>query len=47
MVVFLLAVVAIVFGGVFIGQGVSRTAQLKEAMRLEHITLGIETGDGE
>jgi hypothetical protein len=46
-VVSVLAVVAIVFGGVFIAQGVSRTAQLKEAMRLEHITLGIETGEVE
>lgn len=46
-VVSVLAVVAIVFGGVFIAQGVSRTAQLKEAMRLEYITLGIETGEVE
>jgi len=41
-VVSLLGVVAIVMGAVFIGQGVSKNEQLKEAMRVEHITLGIE-----
>lgn len=46
-VVFLLAAVAIVFGGVFIVQGVSKSAQLKEAMWVEHITLGIEAGEVE
>jgi len=46
-VVFLLAVVAIVFGGVFIAQGVSKNAQLREAMRVEHITLSIEVGEVE
>ena len=40
-VVFVLAVVAIVFGGVFIAQGALKAAQLEKAMRLEHITLGI------
>jgi len=46
-VLFLLAVVTIVLGGVFIAQGVSKSAQLKEAMRLEQITLGIESGEVE
>ena len=41
-IVLLLGVVGIVMGGVFIGLGVSRNAELKEAMRVEHITLGIE-----
>jgi hypothetical protein len=36
-------VVAIVMGAVFIGLGVSRDNQLKEAMRVEHVTLGIES----
>ncbi len=40
--VLLLSVVAVVIGAVFIGQGVSKTNQLKEAMRVEHVTLGIE-----
>ena len=43
-IVVLLGVVAIVFGGVFIAQGVSKNAQLREAMRVEHITLGIAVG---
>ena len=30
-------------GGVFIGLGLSKDAQLKEVMRLEHVTLGIES----
>ena len=34
--------VAVVIGGVFIGQGVSKNSQLTEAMRVEHVTLGIE-----
>ena len=41
-IVLLLGVVGIVMGGVFIGLGVSRSAELKEAMRVEHISLGIE-----
>ena len=41
--VLLLGLVAVVMGGVFIGQGMSRDAQLKEAMRTEHVTLGIES----
>jgi hypothetical protein len=41
--VLLLGLVAFVIGGVFVGQGMSRDAQLKEAMRSEHVTLGIES----
>jgi len=41
-VVLLSGIVGIVMGGVFIGLGVARDNQLKEAMRVEHITLGIE-----
>ncbi|MFC2057177.1 hypothetical protein ACFLTO_06405 [Chloroflexota bacterium] len=40
--VVLLAVVAVVVGAVFVGQGISKTNQLKEAMRVEQVTLGIE-----
>ena len=43
--VLFLGVVAIILGGVFIGQGMSKEAQLKEAMRVEHVTLGIEGAD--
>jgi len=42
-VVLLLGVVGIVMGAVFIGQGVIRNNQLKEAMRVEHVSLGIES----
>ena len=35
--------VAVVMGGVFIGLGVSKDNQLKEAMRVEKVTLGIES----
>jgi len=42
---FLLAGVAIAFGVVFIAQGASKNAQLSKAMRVEHITLGIEAGE--
>jgi len=42
-VVLLLGVVGIVIGAVFIGQGVTRNNQLKEAMRVEHVTLGVES----
>jgi len=41
-VVLLLGVVGIVIGAVFIVQGVTRNNQLKEAMQVEHVTLGIE-----
>ena len=41
--VLLLGVVAVVIGGIFIGQGFTKNEQLKEAMRLEYITLGIES----
>ena len=41
-VILFLAVVAFVMGAVFIAQGVMRNNELKEAMRVEHITLGIE-----
>jgi len=40
--VLLLGVIGVVIGGVFIGLGISRNAQLREAMRVEHVTLGIE-----
>ena len=38
----LLGVVAVVIGGVFIGQGVYKDNQLVEAMQEEQVTLGIE-----
>ena len=41
-IVLLLGLVGIVVGGVFIAQGVAKNNQLKEAMRVEHVTLGIE-----
>jgi hypothetical protein len=41
--VLFLGVVAVVLGGVFIGQGLSKDAQLKEAMRVEYITLGVDS----
>ena len=41
--VILLGVVAMVFGGVFLGLGFGKTAELKEAMRQENVTLGIES----
>ncbi|MFC1915719.1 hypothetical protein ACFLW4_03395 [Chloroflexota bacterium] len=43
LVVLLIGVGAIVIGGVFVGQGVSKDNQLKEAMRQEHVALGIES----
>jgi len=43
-VVLLLGIVGIVMGGVFIGLGMTSNNELKEAMRVEHITLGIEEG---
>ena len=42
-VIVLLGVVAVVFGAVFIGLGVTKNNQLVEAMRVEHVTLGIES----
>jgi hypothetical protein len=41
--VLLLGLVAVVFGGIFIGLGVSKNSQLKEAMRVESVGLGIES----
>ena len=41
--VLLLGVVAVILGAVFIGQGVTKDNQLKEVMRVEHVTLGIES----
>ncbi|MFC2001889.1 hypothetical protein ACFLUZ_05240 [Chloroflexota bacterium] len=40
--VLLTGVVTVILGAVFIGQGVSKNSQLVEAMRVEHVTLGIE-----
>lgn len=45
--VLLLGLVGIVFGGIFIFQGVAKSNQLSEAMREEQITLGIETDETE
>jgi len=41
-IVILLAVVALVLGVVFVVQGVTKNNELKEAMRVEHIVLGVE-----
>jgi len=41
--VVLIGVVAVILGAVFVGLGASRDAQLKEAMRVEKMTLGIES----
>ena len=38
-----ISLVAIVMGAVFIGLGAARDMQLKEAMRVENVTLGIES----
>jgi hypothetical protein len=46
-VVMLLGVVGLVMGSVFIGLGVSKNAQLTEAMREEKVSLGIEGADTE
>lgn len=46
-VILLLAVVAFVMGTVFVVQGVMRNSELKEAMRVEHITLGMEDAETE
>jgi hypothetical protein len=44
-IVVLLGVVALVVGLAFIGLGVARNYELKDAMRSEHVTLGIEGED--
>ena len=41
--VLFLGLVAVVLGAVFVGQGVVRDNQLKEAMRAEQVSLGIES----
>lgn len=41
-VVVVLGVVGIIIGGVFVGLGVTRDNELKEAMRVENISLSIE-----
>ena len=41
--VLFIGMVAVTMGAVFIGLGASRDMQLKEAMRLEHVALGIES----
>jgi len=38
-----LGLVAVVIGAVFMGLGIAKDAELKEAMRVEHVTLGIES----
>ena len=43
--VLLLGVVGVVMGAVFIGLGVARNSELKEAMRVEHVSLGIEAAE--
>jgi len=43
LIVVLLGIIAVAMGGVFLGLGASKDAQLKEAMRLEHVSLGIES----
>lgn len=42
-VVILLGIVGLVIGAVFIGLGITGNNDLKEAMRVEHVTLGIES----
>ena len=43
--VLLLGVVGVVMGAVFVSLGVSKNNELKEAMRVEHVTLGIEEAE--
>ena len=38
-----LGLTAVVFGAIFVGLGVSKDNQLRETMRVEHVTLGIES----
>ena len=45
--VVLLGVVAVVFGGVFIGLGVAKNNQLVEAMQVEQVGLPLDEGDVE
>lgn len=43
--VMLLGLVAMVIGGIFVGLGTARDAELREAMRVEHVSLGIESAE--
>ena len=43
--ILLLGVAGVVMGAVFIGLGVARNSELKEAMRVEHVSLGIEAAE--
>jgi hypothetical protein len=43
-IVLILGLVGIVFGGVFVYQGITKNNQLKEAIRQEKISLGIDAG---
>lgn len=43
LIVLFIGLVAIVMGAVFIGQGVSKDNQLREAMQVEQVILGIES----
>ena len=45
--VILIGIIGIVMGTVFIWLGVARDSELKEAMRVEHVTLGIEGVEAE
>lgn len=45
--VILAGIVGIIMGGVFIGLGVARNNELKEAMRVEHVSLGIEEAEAQ
>ncbi|MFC1955197.1 hypothetical protein ACFLWZ_01450 [Chloroflexota bacterium] len=42
-----LGVTAVVLGGVILGLGLTKDAQLKEAMRFEHVSLGTESAETE
>ena len=46
-IVVFLGVVGIIMGGVFIGLGVDRDNELKEAMRIENVGLGIDDAETE
>jgi hypothetical protein len=43
--ILLLGIVGLAVGGAFIYQGISKNNQLAEAMRVEHVTLGIENAE--
>lgn len=43
--ILLLGLVGLALGGAFIYQGISKNSQLAEAMRVEHVTLGIENAE--